>query len=101
MTQERDWITEQAERQWEMAQQRQAWDKQRAAEAAQRERDRKQRELESYLKRRGQEWQDTTGTTPPADVLAQWQREYADLKEAEYQAERQARIAAAEAEYGF
>jgi hypothetical protein len=77
------------------------WKARKKEEAEQREREAKQAELESYLTRRGREWQDTTGTTPPADALAQWQQEYMGQKEEEYQRKRAEKLREVEAELGF
>ncbi len=92
-------LDEQVEHQRKLDEQRRQWEQERSAEAEQRERQAKQAELESYLRRRGQDWQDRTGSPPPRHVLERWQEEFADQKEAEYQAEREAKLKAAEQEH--
>ncbi len=39
------------------------------------------------------------GSTPPASVMERWQAEYMDAKQMEAEAEREARLAAAEENY--
>jgi hypothetical protein len=89
--------------QWERKkrEQRAAWEEERQQRREQKAREEKQARLEAYLKRRGQEWMDTTGSPPPQHVLEGWQQDYADLQEAEYQRKRQAKLAEAESQYPY
>jgi hypothetical protein len=96
MTEERDWISEAVERDRENAARRAEWDQHKQAEAEHHERDRQRAELEGYLRRRGQVWTDTTGNPPSREILERWQQEFADRKEAEYQAARQKKLAEAD-----
>ena len=56
--------------------------------------------METYLRRRSQEWIDTTGSADGLnEELPRWRAAYLDAREAEAQAERQAKIAQVEAEH--
>jgi hypothetical protein len=101
MTEQRPpWVEEELRRE-EMRQQRQQWEERRRAEAEQRRREALQEELAGYLRRRGRDWADVTGSTPGAEQLQRWQEEFVNEKEREYQAERASKLKAAEAEYNF
>jgi hypothetical protein len=90
-----------AEYQRELRLKRAAWEAERKAHKEQEERNRKQAALEAYLHQRAQEWTDTTGTAPADRVMEGWQREYLDARQNEAEADRAARLEAAEAESGF
>jgi hypothetical protein len=80
---------------------REQWERQRHAEAEQAERNRKQNELAEYLRRRGKNYMDHTGQQSPRSVVESGQRKYVDEQELIRQAEREAKLAAAEAHHDF
>jgi hypothetical protein len=101
MTEQREpWIEEEMRRE-EMRQQRARWEQERRERKAQQERQAKQAELQSYLARRSRDFMDHTGEQPGREILTRWQAEYVDERERQYQAEREAKLKAAEAEYNF
>jgi hypothetical protein len=85
----------------ELQRKREEWEARKRAEAKHKEGEKKQAALESYLKRRGEDYMDHAGEQPTREDLAQWRAEYMDQIEREYQAEREAKLKAAEAEYPF
>ena len=85
----------------EIAAKRKAWEQQKKAEVQQAEREQKQAALESYLRRRAQAWEETTGSEPPSEELKRWRQQYLDEQEQKHQAELAERRARAEAEYHF
>jgi hypothetical protein len=105
MTEQKDrryWtLDEEAEHQRELAEQRRQWEQRKKVEAEQRERQAKQAELESYLQRRARTFMDYTGEQPTLEDLEGWRAEYLDEQERRYQAEREAKLKAAEAEYNY
>ena len=78
---------------------REEWQRQKKAEAEQRARAAKQGSLESYMRRRAQAWEETTGSEPPFEELNRWQQQYLDEQERTHQAERAAKLHAVEAEH--
>jgi hypothetical protein len=90
---------EQYAHQQELRQQRQAWEEQKKVEDEQAELARKRAALEAHLQNRTQEWVDTVGTSPSASVIQGWQQQYMDEQELVRQAEREAKLAAAEEQY--
>ncbi len=77
-----------------------AWKARKRAEAEARDRAQKQADLEAYLKRRADAWVATVGSTEGLnEELPRWRRQYLDTREAEAQAEREAKLAQAEAEH--
>jgi hypothetical protein len=76
----------------DIEQRREYWEKQQATQREQRERDEAQAELESYLTRRGQDFEKLTGRAPSEAELAGWQLEYADAREREQQDARQRQL---------
>ena len=106
MTEERtdrsNWTLEQQARHWfEMQEQRDAWFQQRKLEREQQERQQKQAALERHLHERSQEYLDHTGTPPPTSVMEGWQRQYVDEQARQREAERQARLDEAAAQYPY
>jgi hypothetical protein len=78
----------------------QEWRANKKREAEERERAEKQSALEAYLRRRSEEWVATTGSTDGLnEALARWRAAYLDAREAEAEAERQAKIAAVTREH--
>ncbi len=78
-----------------------AWKQQKKAEAEQQRIAKQRADLEAYLSPRRQRWTETTGSPPPADVVARWTQEHLDEEEFAMEAERMERLAQAEAEYRF
>jgi hypothetical protein len=78
----------------ELEQKRAAYLRELAEKDKQHERGQKQAELQAHLERRAALCADTTGSAPSAAVLERWQQEYVDQREAENQAEREAKIRA-------
>jgi hypothetical protein len=103
MTEQKDrryWtLDEEAEHERKLAEQRRQWEQRKKAEAEQRERQQKQAELESYLARRSRTFMDHTGEQPSDQDLRRWQAEYLDELERKHQADREAKLKAAEQEH--
>ena len=85
--------------QQELRQKRQAWEEQKKVEDEQAELARKRAALEAYLQNRAQEWVDTVGSSPSASVIQGWQQQDMDEQELVRQAEREAKLAAAEEDF--
>ena len=69
------------------------WREEKKRKAGEAERARKQAELESHLKGRADAWIATTGSTDGlGEQLPRWREQYMDAREAEIQAERQAKL---------
>jgi hypothetical protein len=83
----------------EMQEKRRLWEENRKREREQQDRAAKRVALERYLQERSQDWLDHTGTTPPIQVVEGWQRRYMDEQTLAREAEREARLAAAEENY--
>ena len=97
-----NWTLEQeADHQWKLRQQRDAWFAARKLEREQQERQQKQAALERHLHERSQEYLDHTGTPPPTSVMEGWQRQYVDEQARQREAERQARLDEAAAQYPY
>ena len=91
MTDNRDPYADELERRRQLEE----WMAQKKAEAEQATRAAKQSDLESYLRRRSQEWLDTTGSADGLnEELPRWRAAYLDAREAEAAAERQRKLAA-------
>jgi len=85
----------------ELRQRRELWEQQQREKREQAERDRKRAELEGYVRDRGREWSDTTGSAPSVSVVQRWTEEFMDIKQVEFEAERAERLARAEKSYDF
>jgi hypothetical protein len=77
------------------------WHEVRAEVREEQERQENLAKLESYLRRRGEVWQDHTGSPPGTDLLARWQREFIEERVAEQEAEREMRLAQAIEDYSY
>jgi hypothetical protein len=85
-------IDQRIQHQRELDERREFWEKQQAQHREQERVANQRSEVESYLLRRGEQWTETVGSPPPADVLTRWTQEFLDEKEAMRQAEREKKI---------
>jgi hypothetical protein len=77
------------------------WKAQKEAQEKQKELEQKQARLHAHLRRREQEWIDTTKSVPPASVRERWTVEYMDDIAATRELEHELRVAAVEENYEF